>query len=161
MDLSRKFCLKWNEFGNNTSSTFYDLWQDTNFSDVTLVGECNNKITAHKVILAASSPVFKNILNQNIHPRPIIYMRGIEAKFLVSIIDFIYHGQTEIFYKDLDEFLLIAEELELKGVAEGSNINREYEHIEKTLSIQQGLQEGKDKIISIDNKFYKSIETEA
>merc|ERR1712240_811293 len=116
MDLSRKFCLKWNEFGNNTSSTFYDLWQDTNFSDVTLVGEGNQQITAHKVILAASSPVFNDMLKQNKHPHPLIYMRGIKAKYIISIVDFIYHGETEIFQEDLDEFFNITEELKLKGL---------------------------------------------
>ena len=47
---------------------FHDLRQDIELSDVTLVGEDNKQITAHKVILDASSSVFSDMLNHNKHP---------------------------------------------------------------------------------------------
>ena len=47
-------------------------------------------------------------------------MRGVEAKQLCAIIDFIYQGETNILQEDLDGFLALAEELKLKGLA-GSN----------------------------------------
>ena len=46
-----------------------------------------------------------------------IYMRGLKAKDLVAIVDFIYHGEAEIYKEDLNEFLALAEELKLKGLA--------------------------------------------
>ena len=45
-----------------------------------------------------------------------IYMRGLQAKDLVAIVDFIYHGEANIFQEDLDGFLALAEELQLKGL---------------------------------------------
>ena len=50
------------------NATFRDLRQDIDLSDVTLVGEDNKQITAHKVILVASSSVFSDMLKQNKHP---------------------------------------------------------------------------------------------
>ena len=43
-------------------------------------------------------------------------MRGIKSKDLNSLLDFIYHGEVNIYQEDLDGFLAIAEELGLKGL---------------------------------------------
>ena len=43
-------------------------------------------------------------------------MRGLKSKDLVAIVDFIYHGETSIYQEDLEGFLAIAEELQLKGL---------------------------------------------
>ena len=51
MSSSDKFCLKWNDFQKNISTTFYDIWQDSEFTDVTLVSEGDEQISAHKMIL--------------------------------------------------------------------------------------------------------------
>ena len=70
-----KLCLKWNDFQENVSSAFGCLRDDVDFSDVTLASEDGQQVEAHKVILAASSPFFKNMLQKNKHPKPLIYMR--------------------------------------------------------------------------------------
>jgi len=49
MSLGEKFCLSWNGFETNTSSTFRSLRGDDAFTDVTLVGEDLRQIRAHKV----------------------------------------------------------------------------------------------------------------
>ena len=50
-----------------------------------------------------------------------IYMRGLKAKDLVAIVDFIYHGEANIFQEDLDGFLALADELQMKGLAGSHN----------------------------------------
>ena len=55
---SDKFCLKWNDFQENIVSSYQDLLNEVNFSDVTLVCEEDHQIEAHKIILAACSPFF-------------------------------------------------------------------------------------------------------
>ena len=119
MSSAEKFCLKWNDFSENISISYRDLREDTDFSNVTLVGEGNQQIEAHKVILATSSPFFKDILKQNKHPHPMIYMRGITTDTLAAVIDFLYHGEANIFQRDLESFLTLAEELQLKGLTAG------------------------------------------
>ena len=39
------------------------------------------------------------------------------AKDLEAIVDFIYHGEANIYQQDLDSFLALAEELQLKGLS--------------------------------------------
>ena len=113
---SEKFCLKWNDFEQNIVGSFKELRNETDFADVTLVCEEDQHIEAHKLILTACSPFFRTVLKNNKHSHPLIYMRGLKAKDLVSIVDFIYHGEANILQDDLDSFLSLAEELQLKGL---------------------------------------------
>ena len=121
MSSSEKLCLKWDNFHNNTSSSFGHMRKDEHFSDVTLACDGDQKIEAHKVILAASSIFFDRLLKQNKHSHPLIYMRGLKAKDLKAIVDFIYHGEANIYQEDLDTFLALAEELQLKGLAQSGD----------------------------------------
>ena len=117
MASSDKFCLKWDNFQTNTTSSFGRMRKDQHFSDITLVsGDGDQKIDAHKVILAGSSEFFSKLLKLNSHPHPILYMRGINNVQLNAVVDFIYHGEVDICQEDLDTFLKLAEELELKGL---------------------------------------------
>ena len=86
-------------------------------SDVTLVCEEDYQIEAHRIVLAACSPFFSALLKKNNHSHPMIYMRGLKAKDLLNVVDFIYHGEANIYQDDLDGFLALADELQLKGPA--------------------------------------------
>ena len=57
----QQFCLRWNSFHTNLASSFHALRQDEEFVDVTLAAE-GQLIKAHRVILSACSPFFKEIL---------------------------------------------------------------------------------------------------
>ena len=63
---SEKFCLRWNDFQSNISNALEDLRSDKDFFDVTLACE-DEQIQAHKVILSACSPFFRNVLRRSIH----------------------------------------------------------------------------------------------
>ena len=78
--MSEKLCLKWNDFQENVNAAFGSLREDNEFADVTLACEDGQQIEAHKVILAASSPFFQNLLKRKRHPYPLIYMRGIKSE---------------------------------------------------------------------------------
>ena len=72
---------------------------------MTLAGEDGQQVEAHKVILAASSPFFKNLLQRNKHPHPLIYMRGVKSDDLVAIVDFLYYGEANVFQDNIEAFL--------------------------------------------------------
>ena len=57
--MAEQLFLQWDEFKDNVNSAFGNLREDTDFSDVTLACEDGQQVSAHKVILAASSPVFQ------------------------------------------------------------------------------------------------------
>merc|ERR1712129_343076 len=94
---------------------------DSEFADVTLACEDGQQVDAHKVISASSSPFFLNLLMRNKHPHPLIYMRGLESEDLVAMIDFLYFGEANVFQENLDSFLAVAEELQLKGLMESGS----------------------------------------
>ena len=43
-------------------------------------------------------------------------MKGMKSSSLTAIIDFLYVGEASVFQEELDSFLALAEELQLKGV---------------------------------------------
>ena len=118
---SEKFCLKWNDFQNNITSSFANLKSDTDFSDVTLVCEDGQQLEAHKAILATSSPFFDNLLKKNKHPHPLIFMRGVNYDDLAAIIDFLYVGEANVYQEHLENFLSFAEDLQLKGLTKSTS----------------------------------------
>ena len=114
-----KLCLKWNDFQDVLKHSLGQLRNETDFTDVTLACE-EGSFKAHKVILSACSPFFKRLLKIHPQPQPLVYMRGVKATDMVAIIDFIYHGEANIFQDQLEGFLALAEELELKGLVGNS-----------------------------------------
>merc|ERR1712204_77473 len=125
-----KLCLKWNDFQENAISAFGTLREDKEFADVTLACEDGSQVEAHRVILASSSPFFLNLLRRNKHPHPLIYMRGLKSEDLVAMIDFLYFGEANVYQENLDSFLAVAEELQLKGLM-GSGAVEEVDETKK------------------------------
>merc|ERR1712129_395108 len=121
-----KLCLKWNDFKESSIAAFRTLREDREFSDVTLACEDGQQVEAHKVILASNSPFFMNILKRNKHSHPLIYMRGLKTEDLIAIVDFLYLGEANVYQDNLDSFLAVAEELQLKGLM-GSSPKKEAE----------------------------------
>jgi len=130
-----KLCLKWNDFQENAISAFGTLREDREFADVTLACEDGQQVEAHKVILASSSPFFLNLLKRNKHPHPLIYMRGLKSEDLVAMIDFLYFGEAKVNQENLDSFLAVAEEFQLKGLM-GSGAKKEAKEIIDHISLK-------------------------
>merc|ERR1712204_100827 len=124
--MSEKLCLKWKDFQENVNSAFGSLREDNELVDVTLACEDGQQVEAHKFVLVASSPFFQTLLRRNKHPHPLIYMRGVRSEDLLAIVDFLYYGEANVYQENIDEFLAIAEELNLKGLS-GNNMNTESE----------------------------------
>ena len=119
--MEEKLCLQWNDFKENITNAFMTLRNDSDFSDVTLVCEDGKQFEAHKLVLALSSPFFQNVFQKAKHAHPLVYMRGMKSENLEAIIDFLYRGEASVYQEDLDSFLAIAEELQLKGLTGEAN----------------------------------------
>jgi len=122
MGSSDNFCLRWNDFESNISTSFRELREDNEFFDVTLC--CDNGVDlvqAHKVILAACSPLFRKILaHQRQQQNPFLYLKGIRLKELQAVLNFMYHGEVNVAQDSLNNFLAVAEELAVKGLTTDS-----------------------------------------
>ena len=94
------------------------------FVDVTLISDDKKQSKAHRNILSACSPIFRDILQvspKNNHP--VIYLRGIQHSDLESILQFIYLGETSINQDRIDDFLLTAKDLEIRELGDNVKIS--------------------------------------
>jgi len=132
---SEKFCLRWNDFETNISSAFRELREEKDFFDVTLSCD-DDQIQAHKVILSACSPFFRNILRRNPHQHPLLYLKGVKYTDLHSVLNFMYHGEVNIAQDELNSFLTVAEDLRVKGLtqSQSSSKNKEAPPVSKPLT---------------------------
>ena len=90
---NQKFCLTWKDYNTNFCKEFGEFRKHEDFFDVTLAcGEGEQQISAHKVILAACSPFFRNVLRRNPHQHPLLYLKGVTYSDLQSVLSFMYHG---------------------------------------------------------------------
>ena len=137
--MTEKLCLQWNDFQENVKSAFGHLRGTNDFIDVTLACEGGRHIEAHKVILSASSPFFQRILKGIKHSHSLIYMKGMKSDDLTAIVDFLYFGEANVYQENLDSFLAIAEELQLKGL-EGSKDQQESNEPEQIKSKENSTQ---------------------
>ena len=125
--------MQWNEFQNIVTSVFEDLRSGVDLTDVTLACEDGKQIKAHKVVLAATSPFFLDLLKKNKHPHPLIYMKGVKSENLVAMVEFFYRGEANVCQENLDDFLALADEMRLKGLSkldesqENAEINQVHE----------------------------------
>ena len=131
--------LDWNKFQSVTVKTFNNLHGDCNFSDVTLASEDCKPVKAHKVILSSCSQFFKNILVENNHQNPFIYLKGIDHVSLTNIVKFIYSGQVEINPDDLTTFLMLANDLKIEGLLTDKAEDSDMATLVSTSIKEQGL----------------------
>ena len=115
---AQQFCLRWNDFQSNMVSSFKNLRTDQAFCDVTIATE-GQHTKAHKMILCACSPYFKNLLEQNPAKHPIIILKDVPFLHLTAILEFMYAGEVNVAQDQLPSFLKTAERLKVKGLAEG------------------------------------------
>jgi len=120
MASSEKFCLRWNDFESNISVAFRELREEKDFFDVTLACD-DSQIQAHKVILSACSPFFRNVLRRNPHQHPLLYLKGVKYSELMSVLNFMYMGEVNVAQEELNSFLSVAEDLRVKGLTQNNS----------------------------------------
>ena len=150
--------LKYEDHQEYLGWTLTHLRNKEDLCDVTLVCENNQQTVAHKVILSASSPFFKNILKGMTYIHSVIYMRGVKIQLLESILDFIYKGEANIEQDDVEPFINLAKELKLQRLESESavlklpeDITNEYNSL---TSVLDGNTEHANNISDEDSKYH-------
>ena len=121
MGASEKFCLRWNDFESNLSVAFRDIRAEEDLFDITLACEDTSELRAHKLILSACSPFFRNLLNRLPHQHPLLYLKGVKQRDLDAVLTFMYAGEVNVAQEELNAFLAVAEELQVKGLTQNSS----------------------------------------
>jgi len=112
--------------------SFSNFHNQGDFFDVTLAADDTNGsmevLRAHKVILSAASPVLRLLLREQYRlsgssqMMPLmLYLRGISAKGLSHVLDFVYNGSISLAGEDLEDFLAVSESLQISFVERSSH----------------------------------------
>ena len=92
------------DFSSFAVDTLRYLSSDEKFLDVSLVTEDERLFKAHRIILSASSPFFRNILGQAVkHQDPFLFLKGVKSHILEKILQFIYLGEINVFDPFIDK----------------------------------------------------------
>merc|ERR1712126_502462 len=118
-----KYNLKWHTFSDHLRNMLHEMMKSNELTDVTLVCDDKIHIKAHKIVLSACSPVFKDILNDLPQNNSVIYLRGIHHQEMESILEFIYLGVATFHQERMNEFLTVAKSLEIKEISK--NVEKE------------------------------------
>jgi len=119
MGSQENFELRWNDFHANITSSFKHLRSSPDFQDVTLMCGVDAEIRAHKVILSACSPYFQSILCHINSPNPVVVMpQDVQHEEVVRLVDFMYYGEVAIPRQDINRFLSVAEQFQVRGLVE-------------------------------------------
>ena len=113
--------LNWHRYNDHLKEMMQNLMESNESTDVTLVCEDRTKFKAHRFVLNACSPVFQSIINDLPHKDPIIFLRGVLAEEMKSILHFMYLGQATIYQDRMNNFLSVAKSLEIKEMSRDVN----------------------------------------
>ena len=117
-----KYLMKVDDFDANFVSSLGLLRDSEEFFDVTLVSDDEIPIQAHKVVLSASSPFFRNVLKFNKNRSPLLYIRGVNNTVLINVVEFLYKGEATVAEKDLEDFLKLSKDLKITGLGEDEKV---------------------------------------
>lgn len=118
------FCLRWNNYQSSITSAFENLRDDEDFVDVTLA--CDGKsLKAHRVVLSACSPYFRELLKSTPCKHPVIVLQDVIFEDLHALVEFIYHGEVNVHQRSLASFLKTAEVLRVSGLTQQTEVRDE------------------------------------
>ena len=153
-----KYTLTWHSHSDYLREMMREMMTSDDFTDVTLVTDDKKTIRAHRNILSACSPVFKNILQmENNKSHPVIYLRGIQQSEIESILQFIYLGEAKFDEERLVEFLSVSKNLEIRELSKGieitDTVNVDHNNITQEKEGSTNISEStNDEIIGIEIK---------
>ena len=150
-NMTEVFTLSWDDFDQKCPKAFKELWLDRDLSDVTLATEDGGQLSAHKVILATCSPLFKRLLQKNPNGHPLLYLMGVQLSQLEQLLSYIYLGQCDLTQDQLPSFMATGKQLEVEGLS--GNLESESRGLAEDLeSPVKSKTEAVDRTLQITNQ---------
>ena len=115
--MASKYNLKWNSHHAETFLNFDILRSRERFVDITL--SCDGQtLKAHKLVLCSGSLFFEKLLQRddNCSSCPIVHFHGVDMLHLRLLVDFMYLGEVDVPSSELEQFINLADALEVKGL---------------------------------------------
>ena len=137
--MSDRFYLKWNNFKDNIVKSFTYLREEKNLFDVTLVSNDHKHLSAHKLVLTASSEYFREIFKKSNFSQfqLMLCLEGVNSQELNNVLEYIYNGEIKIYQHELERFMEIAERYKLQGLIGADEDQVEDKNFEKVVPRNQ------------------------
>uniref|UniRef100_A0AAG5CSP4 BTB domain-containing protein n=1 Tax=Anopheles atroparvus TaxID=41427 RepID=A0AAG5CSP4_ANOAO len=120
---SQQFCVRWNSHLGSLGAAFPQLLAGQRFVDVTLACE-GHQVHCHRLVLAACSTYFENLLGENPCQHPIIILpRDIKLWAIQALVDFMYKGEVNVSQAGLPDLMKCAEILKIRGLCGSDALN--------------------------------------
>ena len=107
--------LNWEEGSVQLIDTLKKLWTDEGFTDVTLVFDDEQTIGVNSTLLAAISPIFKNVIRRRNHQNPYFFLFGVDSMSVKLLLEFIFGGEINILETHIEKFIETATKLKVTG----------------------------------------------
>lgn len=115
-EISQQYCVRWNSHLCSLSTAFPQLLDQEKFVDVTLACE-GQQVHCHKVVLAACSQYFDNLLSENPCKHPIIILPSeIKLWTIQALVEFMYKGQVNVSQAGLPDLVKSGDLLQIRGL---------------------------------------------
>ena len=112
-----KLLINSNTHHSSLIENFNKLYKRNLHTDVTLVTEDHIKIQAHKIVLCAGSEFFNEFLvGASCGSGTLVFLRGVTESILVSLLEFLYLGETRVKQNCFDDFMKIANDLKISEI---------------------------------------------
>merc|ERR1712126_241602 len=115
--VQEKYDLNWHTYSDHLKDMLHNMMKSDELTDVTLVCDDKRQLKAHKVVLSACSPVFKDIIKTLPDKNAVIYLRGINCQEMESVREFMYMGVASFYQDRMNEFFNAAKNLEIKEIS--------------------------------------------
>ena len=112
-----KLLVNSNTHQSSLIKNFGKLYKRNILTDVTLVTEDHIKIQAHKIVLCSGSEFFSEFLvGASCGSSTLVFLRGVTESILVSLLEFLYLGETRVKQNSFDDFMKIANDLKISDI---------------------------------------------
>ena len=152
---TERLVLQNSEFAQNHVIYYRELLDYQEMTDITLACDDDSSIEAHKFILSASSPFFRNIIRNSRHQSPYIYLKGVKMDDLQALVTFMYTGETKVQAHEIKRFLTTAHELKVAGLIKNKEEVKDREEkkdqLTDTLTEEMAPEESQQVEIMIEN----------
>ncbi|KPJ01998.1 Protein bric-a-brac 1 [Papilio xuthus] len=126
------FCLKWNHHKTNLVEILEALIKVETYVDCTLVVDDQVTFKAHRVVLAANSPYFQSILADVPMDHCSILFPGVKDFEMRALLEYMYTGEVNVTQAHIPRIMKVAEELEVKGLFDMTELRRRPGSSERT-----------------------------
>ncbi|GAB0097913.1 hypothetical protein DMENIID0001_135950 [Sergentomyia squamirostris] len=107
--------VQWTNYKDSLGIAFPRMLNDRKFVDVTLACE-GRRIHCHRLVLAASSTFFENLLEENPGKHPIIILpKDVKFWTVQALVEFMYRGEISVHEEDFEQLVKCAEILQIQG----------------------------------------------